>query len=198
MKGIQQLATSDEIAIAEGLPKQRASIFLESRAYLRQSLSTLLKLDPLAIPLRANPGEPPQIPSNMGNISMSHCRDALIVIWYSQKIGIDIERSDRNFNFESLAKKYFTKNEEASKIKLKKQAVLNQWSAIEAAIKWDKGKLAHDINEWQLEVNTNTLFHKTKKLRIKLNQFQFYEWTISIACEYDRNLFFSNIICMNI
>ena len=27
--------------------------------------------------------------------------------------------------------------------------ILNQWCAVEAAIKWDHGKLAKDINDWQ-------------------------------------------------
>jgi len=39
---------------------------------LRQSLSTLFDLDPLKIPINAHPGEPPSLPSGMGNISLSH------------------------------------------------------------------------------------------------------------------------------
>ena len=95
---MQDVATVEEIKTAKNLSSSRSKIFLETRAYLRQALSTLFDLDPLKIPINANPGEPPTLPSVMGNISLSHCKDAITIVWHKSKIGIDIERTDRDFN----------------------------------------------------------------------------------------------------
>ena len=100
---MQDVATIEEIKTAKNLTKLRSKIFLETRAYLRQSLSTLFDLDPLEIPINAQPGEPPSLPSGMGNISLSHCKDAIIIVWHKNKIGIDIERIDRDFNLIKFA-----------------------------------------------------------------------------------------------
>ena len=107
IKGVQDVVTVEEIKIAEKLSDLRSKVFLETRAYIRQSLSTLFDLDPLEIPINAYPGEPPSLPSGMGNISLSHCKDAIIIVWHKNKIGIDIERIDRDFNHIKFAKKYF-------------------------------------------------------------------------------------------
>ena len=74
---------------------------------MRHSLSTLFELDPLTIPINAHPGKPPSLPSGMGNISLSHCKDAITIVWHKDKIGIDIERTDRDFNYLKFAEKYF-------------------------------------------------------------------------------------------
>jgi len=105
---VQDVATIEEIKTAKNLTNSRSKIFLETRAYLRQSLSTLFDLDPLEIPINAQPGEPPSLPSGMGNISLSHCKDAISIVWHNGKIGIDIERTDRDFNHIKFAKKYFS------------------------------------------------------------------------------------------
>ena len=63
----------------------RANIYLESRAYIRQSLGNLFNLDPLEIPLTANPGEPPKLPNGMGYLSLSHCNDAIVIAWHKKK-----------------------------------------------------------------------------------------------------------------
>ena len=90
---MQDVATREEIKTAKNLTKSRSKIFLETRACLRQSLSTLFDLDPLEIPINAQPGEPASLPSGMGNISLSHCKDAITIVWHKGKIGIDIERT---------------------------------------------------------------------------------------------------------
>ena len=138
IKGVQDIATAEEIKTAKNLTNSRSKIFLETRAYLRQSLSTLFDLDPLEIPINAQPGEPPSLPSGMGNISLSHCKDAITIVWHKGKIGIDIERKDRDFNYLKFAEKYFFHtNKSINNNYLTKNIILNQWCAIEAAIKWD-------------------------------------------------------------
>ena len=195
LKGVKDVATLRELEIAKRLSKKRANIFLESRAYTRKSLGTLFNVNPLEIPIIANPGEPPLLPKGMGYISLSHCSDAIILVWHEKKIGIDIEKIDRNFNYLELAKKYsFHSNKSNNKSKLNKNAILNQWCAIEAAIKWDRGKLAEDIKEWQYSEKCKTILHGKKKLNLRFNQINFYKWTITLA--YKESFHFkTNIIC---
>ena len=107
IKGVQDVATIEEIETSKNLTSSRSKIFLETRAYLRKSLSTLFELDPLKIPINAHPGEPPSLTSGMGNISLSHCKDAIIIVWHKSKIGIDIERTDRDFNHLKFAENIF-------------------------------------------------------------------------------------------
>ncbi|MDC3093746.1 4'-phosphopantetheinyl transferase superfamily protein [Prochlorococcus sp. AH-716-M10] len=195
IKGVQDVATKKELEIANKLSRQRANIFLESRAYIRQCLGNLFNLNPLEIPIIANPGEPPKLPKGMGHCSFSHCNDAIILVWHEKKIGIDIERLDRDFDYTKLAKKYFFKsNSHSNKSELYKHSILNQWCAIEAAIKWDHGKLAKDIKEWQYSENDKILFHKKKKLKLQFKQFNLYKWTISVASQ-DTSYFIPSIIC---
>ena len=195
IKGVQDVATKKELEIANKLSRQRANIFLESRAYIRQCLGNLFNLNPLEIPIIANPGEPPKLPKGMGHCSFSHCNDAIILVWHEKKIGIDIERLDRDFNYTKLAKKYFFKSNSFNyKSELYKHSILNQWCAIEAAIKWDHGKLAKDIKEWQYSENDKILFHKKKKLKLQFKQFNLYKWTISVASK-DTSYFIPSIIC---
>ena len=107
IKGVQDVATIEEIKTAKNLTNSRSKIFLETRAYLRQSLSTLFDLDPLEIPINAQPGKPPSLPPGMGNISLSHCKDAITIVWHRGKIGIDIERTDRDLTIYNLQKNIF-------------------------------------------------------------------------------------------
>ena len=194
IKGVQDVATLRELQIAKKLSKQQANIFLESRAYIRQSLGTLFNLNPMEIPIIANPGEPPELPKGMGYISLSHSSDAIVLVWHAKKIGIDIEKITRDFNYEKLAKKFFFKVNNTSE--LNKNSVLNQWCAIEAAIKWDHGKLAEDIKEWQYFEDEKIIFHKKKKLKLKFTQINFYKWTICLAykesCHFIPNIFCSS------
>ena len=106
---VTHVSTYSELQIASNLSQARAKIFLETRYYMRDALSALFNINPMKIPITANPGKPPKLPNGMGYISISHCKDAFIIGWHRENIGIDIERSDRDFNYQKLAKKYFQK-----------------------------------------------------------------------------------------
>ncbi len=189
IKGVQDVATAEEIKTATKLSNLKAKIFLETRAYIRQSLSTLFDLDPLEISINANPGKPPKLPPGMGNISLSHCKDAVIIVWHTSKIGIDIERKDRNFNHIKFAEKYFFHtNQSIENNKLTKNMILNQWCAVEAAIKWDHGKLSKDINHWQYLENPKELIHKKKNIHLNYSQIDFHNWTIALAYDEKTSL----------
>ena len=195
IKGVQDVATVEEIKTAKNLSSSRSKIFLETRAYLRQSLSAIFDLDPLKISINANPGEPPSLPSGMGNISLSHCKDAIIIVWHKSKIGIDIERTDRDFNYLKFAEKYFFHNNKSiPNSYLTKNMILNQWCAVEAAIKWDHGKLAKDINHWQFFEKPKKLIHKKKKIHLNYSHIYFHNWTIAITYE-EKTSFNHEIIC---
>ena len=182
IKGVKDVVTEEEIKTSKKLSDLRSKVFLETRSYLRQSLSTLFDLDPIEIPVDAHPGEPPSLPPGMGNISLSHCKDALLIVWHKNKIGIDIERTDRNFNHIKIAEKYFLyTNKSTHKNKLTRTMILNQWCAVEAAIKWDHGKLSKDINHWQYFEKPKELIHNKKNLHLNYSQINFYNWTIALA-----------------
>ena len=195
IKGVQDVATVKELETAKTLSACRARIFLETRAYIRQSLATIFDLDPLDIPLNANPGEPPKLPIEMGHISLSHCKDAIVIVWHKRKIGIDIERRDRNFNYKQLANKYFLNTSNLNnRNQFTKTMILNQWCAVEAAIKWDHGKLAKDIKHWQYFQTNKELIHKKKNLHLNLAQINFHNWTIALAYK-ENNSLNPKIIC---
>lgn len=180
MGDLTHVSTSSELEIASTLSKSRAKIFLETRYYMRDALSALFNIHPIKIPITANPGKPPKLPNGMGFISISHCKDAFIIGWHQKNIGIDIERSDRDFNYQRLAKKYFQK-QNMGNCNLERYTILREWSAIEAAIKCDRGKLSRDIKEWKYQMNKKNLYHKSKKIKLNIIQIPFLDWTISIA-----------------
>ena len=195
----KKISTSEEKQIANNLPIKRAKVFLESRAFMRECLSNLLDINPLDIPLKAYPGEIPQIPKDIGNISISHTQNVLIVIFHKDKIGIDIEKSDRKFNYQGLTKKYFHKRRSTkSKTRIYKKDVLKEWSAIEAAIKWEGGKISKDLREWEYISDNREIHNKNKNLTLELNQFDYKEWIISIATKGKKYKNDQFIICDSI
>jgi len=177
---VKHISTSSELKIAENLTPIRSKLFLETRYLMRIALSDLFDMNSMKIPIIANPGEPPKLPNGMGYISISHCKDAFIVGWHKENIGIDIERSDRDFNYQKLAKKYFYKDN-IKNFNFNKYSILKKWSAIEAAIKCDRGKLSKDIKQWEYQKNTENIYHKSKHIKLNLIQLPFLDWTISIA-----------------
>ena len=72
--------------------------------------------------------------------------------------------------------------------------ILNQWCAVEAAIKWDHGKLAKDINDWQFFENPKKLIHKKKNIHLNYSKINFHNWTIVLAYE-EKTSFNPEIIC---
>ena len=197
MSYVTHVSTSNELQIAANLSKARAKIFLETRYYMRDALSALFNISPLKIPMTAHPGEPPKLPNGMGYISISHCKDAFIIGWHKDNIGIDIERSDRNFSYQKLANKYFCQDNIKSN-SLNQYSILQEWSAIEAAIKYDRGKLSKDIKEWKYQKNKESIYHKSKKIKLSIIQLPFLDWTISIAIKNKLIYDLPKVICSDV
>ena len=131
----------------------------------------------------------------MRNIILSNCKDFITTVWHKVKIGIDIERTDRDFNHIKFAKKYFFHtNKSIHNNYLTKDMILNQWCTVEAAIKWDHGKLAKDINQWQYFERPKELIHKKKNINLNYSQINFHNWIIALAYEEKTSLD-TEIIC---
>ena len=197
MSYVTHVSTSNELQIAANLSKARAKIFLETRYYMRDALSALFNISPLKIPITAHPGEPPKLPDGMGYISISHCKDAFIIGWHKDNIGIDIERSDRNFSYQKLAKKYFSQDN-IKGYNLNQYSILQEWSAIEAAIKYDRGRLSKDIKEWKYQKNKESIYHKSKKIKLSIIQLPFLDWNISIAIKNKIIYDLPTVICSDV
>ena len=72
------------------LSNHRSMEYEHSRGYVREALSHILEIPALEIPLKSPPGLPPELPDEMGHVSFSHCRDALLIGWSLSNIGVDI------------------------------------------------------------------------------------------------------------
>ena len=103
--------SKEEKKWVQKLTPTRGLIYHFSRGCLRHVMSNITGSDPLDIPLKADPGEPPLLAEGWGNISMSNCADALLIGWSPGKIGVDIERKDRQFLAYKLSKRFFTQYE---------------------------------------------------------------------------------------
>ncbi len=157
-------------------------------------------LDPLEIPLKADPGKPPLLAKGWGHISLSHCSDALLIGWSSEKIGVDIERKDRNFQAHKLSKRFFTQYENSEIENLTqsqaKEQVLKRWVVKEAAIKWQNGKISNNLREWIWENHSSFAYHKKLGCKVKIYKQNHYKWIYAIAL--NENSIISNpIICIN-
>ena len=190
----------EEKQCVKNLTPRRGWIYHFSRGCLRHVMSYMSGLDPLDIPLKADPGEPPFLADGWGHISMSHCSDALLIGWSSSKIGVDIERKDRQFQAYKLSKRFFTKHENCEIVNLPpskvKELVLRRWVVKEAAVKWQRGKIAKNINEWIWKNKSSFAHHKKLGQTVKVFEQSYDKWTYAIAI--DEYSFTCNpIICLN-
>ena len=149
---------------ASNLSKLRKKEYLYSRGYLRKSLSELFNIDSLEIPLYAPPNKPPKLMNDLGYISISHCKNALLIGWSKEKIGVDLEKNNRLFDYRNLQKKYFYNSEKELISKLNGQKLINEllslWVLKESAIKWEEGSILKDLVKWKcckgFVINTST------------------------------------------
>ena len=69
-----------------------------------------------------------------------------------KKIGVYIERQNRQFQAQKLPKRFFTQNEnyeiEHFNPVQADELVLKMWVEKEAVIKWQSGEIAGNINQW--------------------------------------------------
>lgn len=170
---------------AKKLPIKKERQFKHSRGYMREVLSELLNLPALEIPLNAPPGKPPLLPKGWGYVSLSHCFDCLLIGWSPKKIGVDLERIDRNFKVDKLIKRFLSKLEIENLLKLTKEEkrlkFIKQWVMKEAAIKWQRGSILEDFSQWKLFHNSSQAIHQSQGYKIDLYFISYKYWFIAIA-----------------
>ncbi len=167
------------------LSTNRAIQYEHSRGHVREALSHILEIPALEIPLQSPPGLPPELPSELGNVSFSHCRDVLLIGWSLQNIGVDIERSDRFFEAKRILNRFFSNNERQELKDLKhnelNSEVLKLWVRKEAAIKWQKGSIFNDFSKWNFKLSTNKLENFVDGYKLKSFFINYKGWYISVA-----------------
>ena len=174
-----------EVRDSNGLSGMRRSSFRRSRLWMRRCLADCFDLDPSEVPLTAPPGAPPRLPQGWGWISLSHCRDAMAMAWSIQPIGVDLERLDRCFPAAALAARFFTPDDchelqplQGERLRL---AVLSQWVAKEASIKWQRGSLAKDLGQWGCTAKSGVARHSGSKQAVSICRFSLDPWLVAVA-----------------
>jgi len=192
--------TSEEKKWVEKLAPRRARVYHFSRGCVRSVISNMTGSDPLDIPLKADPGKQPVLAQGWGHISISHCSDALLIGWCSEKIGVDIERKDRHFQAHKLSKRFFNQYENCELENLTprqaREQVLKRWVVKEAAIKWQSGKISTNLSQWIWENNSSFTYHKKLGYKLKVYKQNYDKWTYAIALDR-KSIIHKPIICIN-
>ena len=174
-----------EVEAANELPHKRSKQYQHARGNVRSALSDLFNINPLEIPLDSPPGKAPILRNELGNISFSHCNDALLLGWSPNKIGIDIERTDRSFDAKRLANRFFNEDDRHELLNLNKEQlrlkVLEKWIEKEALIKWQKGSMARDLREWSINQESSIAIHRSLNYQVSIYKLKYKSWSISIA-----------------
>jgi len=180
-----QTINEHEKEIASKLSFVKSQEYAYSRGYARLVLSSLFKVEPLEVPLISLPGAQPILKKGWGYLSMSHCKDALIVAWSVKRIGVDIERSDRNFSYKKICERFFTSKEKIIFNNLRdlnqRRFVLNQWIMKESAFKWQKTKSPNDLFGWEWDIISDICSHKKLKQNLKFSLIQYDKWSIGLS-----------------
>ena len=181
----KKIVSDYEKNLSKKLSPKRSKEFIYTRGCVREVLADFFNIKPLDVPLEALPGKPPKLNNGLGNITFSHCKDALFIGWSNIKVGIDIERKDRNLKFLSLIKRFYCDEEKKELASLSKEELrdkaLKFWIIKEAAIKWQEGSISNDLSYWLIKEKQKEIYHK--KFDILLNtEFKNYNlWSLGIA-----------------
>ena len=184
--------TEKELAYTNLMSDRRAYQYIHSRGYVRYALSKIFNENPLDIPLIAKPNKSPELPLSYGYISFSHCKDMLVVGWSMHRIGIDIERADRQIERLNTFKKLFLDDIDLfnNKIKFKKSVrsqILDLWVLKEALVKWERSSIFTGIQNWKLLKNNSYAINNKSGLKVKIQNIDFNDWKIGIASNHSRN-----------
>ena len=175
----------DEIIDAQKLSHSRAKEFLYCRGYVRYFLSELFLIDPLKIPLEAPNNKKPLLKDDLGYVSWSNCKDALLIGWARNLIGVDIENKDRFFDARQINNRFFN-NEEKEIYKtldgedLRSQT-LKVWVLKEATIKCIDGRLIPDLENIIIKENLKKALYVPNKSEFNLSLKEYEKWFLGIA-----------------
>ena len=187
--------TAQELMGWASLQGRRAAEVRWSRSWLRGCLADHFQVPAEQLPLVAPPGRAPSLAPGWGCVSLSHCSDALAIAWSDQPIGIDLERLDRPFSAWPLAKRFFCLEdlEELQGLSAHRlrRAVMRQWVAKEAAIKWSCGSLARDLQAWSCPSMAATAHHRDHGWHVPIQRYEQGPWCLAVVGSEarQRNLF---------
>lgn len=167
--------------------------FHYSRGYIRYSLSKLFNVSPLDIPLKANPGEAPILKKGWGYLSLSHCKDAILIGWAPSPLGIDFEPQNRLFPAQKIFNRIMVDNEKDSiycnsPIKFREE-VLKHWIIKESSFKWQTKKENSDLFQWEWLKAKKYALNKKRKLKVKTYLIAYDSFFIGISYNDLQNKF---------
>ena len=177
--------TVQEKQICENLSKKRRAEFVHSRSYVRLILSNILKIKPSAVPLSAPLGKAPSLPKNYGFLSFSHCKDAFVFVWSTERIGIDIESIDRKINLNLISKRILTDLEfnKLTTLNYSEKCLkfLEIWVVKEAIIKRENEKILRNLKDWEWDKKSNLAINSQRKIKLNVREFQYQNYLIGLA-----------------
>ena len=199
-KNSPKYLTKEELVSAKELLNPKKNKFFHSRSFIREVLSELLDINPLNVPLDGAFGKIPFIPPEFGYLSISHCENALLIGWSTEKIGVDIERKNRNFDANKIMKRFYCSDEinELKMIKNKDElhmAVMKLWVLKESSIKLQQGTIAKDLLNWQINLTEKIAINKIAKLKLNSYCFDYKEWYLGTASQNIKINELDTVIC---
>jgi 4'-phosphopantetheinyl transferase len=137
--------------------------YVVGRSVLRRLLGTLLGVDPEAVPIRRGRRGRPEIPDPRAiDFNVSHTQGfSLVGIAHAAggdlRIGVDVERADRDVGADRLARKFLTARENDALARLgddaRRRRFLHHWTCKEAMSKATGDGLAAPFR--QLDIDTD-------------------------------------------
>tara|TARA_Y100000589_G_scaffold329308_1_gene375484 strand:+ start:701 stop:1372 length:672 start_codon:yes stop_codon:yes gene_type:complete len=177
--------SSEEENFCKSLNIEKSIQYRYSRGYIREVLSNLFHIDPIAVPLKAIPGKPPELLRNYGYLSISHCEDKLLIAWSAKRIGIDIERIDRSIEAKKICQRFYNEKDKLylSNIGLEDFyfEVLKIWVIKESLIKWQRGQIAFDFKKWNIKNDLMKASHPNYSYELTIFLKIYKRWLISIT-----------------
>jgi len=151
----------------ERLPMGRGQEVLRSRVLLRRLVAQVLGCTPQAVPLRADPGAPPQLEHMEDwHLSLSHSRGTALVAMARQQLGVDLEVHNRWIS-PAMARRFFSPEEADALDALERQEGpqrgqqqrLASWLAKESLCKLLRQPLLPILKTWRYDPEHHTLHH---------------------------------------
>ena len=199
-KNSPKYLSKEELVSAKDLLNPKKINFLHSRSSIREVLSKLLDINPMNVPLDGVFGKIPTIPPEFGYISLSHCENALLIGWSTEKIGIDIETKNRKFDAKKIMKRFYC-NDEINELKMIKNkdefriAVMKLWLLKESSIKLQNGTIARDLLNWQINLTEKIAINKVAQLKLHSYCFDYKDWFIGASSQKIKIKELDTVIC---
>tara|TARA_Y100001933_G_C18932819_1_gene536078 strand:+ start:594 stop:1205 length:612 start_codon:yes stop_codon:yes gene_type:complete len=176
--------TAEELKWEKLISAKNFQRYHHSRGYIRYSLSNLLEIPALEIPLNAKPGTAPKLGNNLGYLSLSHSSESILIAWAPKPIGIDFEMKKRIFSARRIHDRILLKSEKKAILARKnnfKENVLKFWIIKEAAFKWQIDKENIDLFHWEWIIDNNYAFNKKNNQKVKTYLLNYHEYFMGIA-----------------